>query len=110
MKVLLLTHPELDHMGYMTYDGLCRNIGDDNVITYPPKQIYYGEIAKDYILDDGKRGFTAPPEYMTRRNKPIEKYEELVGYLYTLQVCLHLVHLKNFVSDSSLERVCKVQK
>ena len=66
-RVLFLTHPELDHLEYHIFDGLCRVLGDENVITYPLKKIYYGEVADDYILDTGDRGYTAPPEYILPR-------------------------------------------
>lgn len=77
MRALFLVHPELDHLEYQVFDGLCRILGDENVITYPRKKIYYGEIANDYILDDGKLGYTAPPEYILPRKRLEMSLEEI---------------------------------
>lgn len=69
-KVLFLCHPEMDHLEYHCFDGLCQICGDENIVTYPYKKIYYGETADDYTLDDGKRGYTSPPEYTLPRKPP----------------------------------------
>lgn len=44
MKVLYLNHPEADFGGYGLYDGLCRVLGPDNVVDYPYKRSYHGEV------------------------------------------------------------------
>lgn len=77
--MLFLTHPELDHLEYHVFDGLCRVLGDENVITYPLKRIYYGEVADDYILDTGQKGYTAPPEYILERKKVEMGLEEIIA-------------------------------
>lgn len=67
MKVLLLAHPEMDYLEYYIFDGLCKILGDENVITYPFKKSYYGIVHDDYILDDGKTGNTGPASFMLHR-------------------------------------------
>ena len=62
MKVLLIVHPEMDHQEAFTFVGLTKLIGEENVITCPFKKSYYGIGDDDYILDDGKKGFTSPYE------------------------------------------------
>lgn len=76
-KVLFLCHPEMDYLQYMIFDGLCRILGDENVITFPYNPTYYGEIADNYILDDGKRGFTAPNDSILPRKKIMKTEEEV---------------------------------
>jgi hypothetical protein len=79
MKILYLEHPEEDKGSYFLFSGLCEILGDKNVITFPLKKIYYGEIASDYILDDGMTGFTAPPEYIVPRGKVSMRLDEILN-------------------------------
>jgi len=67
MKVLYLVHPEQDYGEYYLFNGLCEILGEENVVTYPFKKSYYGLPHDDYILDDGKKGFTAPGDNIVGR-------------------------------------------
>ena len=78
MKVLFLCHPELDIGEYCLFNGLCELLGDENVVTFPYKKIYNGQIADDYVLDDGKKGYTPPYDYMLKRNQKPQTIEEIV--------------------------------
>lgn len=77
-RVLFLTHPELDHLEYHIFDGLCRICGDENIVSYPLKRICYGEVADDYVLDSGQKGFTSPPEYILPRKKVEMSLEDII--------------------------------
>lgn len=79
MKVLFIDHPELDHLSYHIWDGLCRILGDENVVTFPLKKIYGGDVAKGYLLDNGKSGYTAPPEYILPRKLVKMSIEEIIA-------------------------------
>lgn len=50
----------MDYLHYMLTDGLIQVLGEENVILYPFKKAYAGEVDDWYMLDDGKTGFTAP--------------------------------------------------
>lgn len=76
-KVLYLTHPEQDYGEAFLFYGLCKLLGDENIVTYPYKQIYYGEIANDYILDDGKRGYTEPVPWMIPKKRNFWTFEDV---------------------------------
>lgn len=76
-KVLYLTHPELDYGEAFLFYGLCKILGDNNVVTYPYKKTYYGEVADDYILDDGKRGWTEPTPWMIPKQKNCWTIEDI---------------------------------
>lgn len=78
-KVLYLCHPEQDYGEYYLFSGLCQILGDENVVTYPFKKTYYGEIADDYILDDGKVGYTAPADYIVAREKNEWSFGEILN-------------------------------
>lgn len=79
MKVLFIDHPELDHLSYHIWDGLCRVLGDENVVSYPRKRVFSGEVADDYVLDDGKQGYTAPPEYILPRKIVKMSMEDIIA-------------------------------
>ena len=44
MKVLFIDHPEADFMAATLYLGLCQELGAENVVDYPYKRSYHGEI------------------------------------------------------------------
>lgn len=72
MKVLILTDPQMDHLCAMTFSGMTKLLGSENVITYPFKKSYYGLADDDYILDDGKKGFTSQYEgIIPRKGNPL---------------------------------------
>lgn len=77
MKVLFLCHPEVDIGEFSIFDGLCELLGDENVVTYPYKKIYNGQVADDYFLDDGKKGYTPSYDYMLKRNQVPKTMEEI---------------------------------
>ena len=87
-KVLYLTHPEMCHLEYHIFNGLCEILGDENVITYPLKRIYFGEVADDYVLDSGQKGFTEPPEYILPRKKIEKSMEEIKKEVDTFDLIL----------------------
>jgi len=62
-KILLISDPEADYGQYFLWRGLAQLLGDENVVTFPFKKSYYGEVDKDYILPDGKTGYTAPYDF-----------------------------------------------
>ena len=76
-KVLYLTHPEQDYGEAFLFYGLCQVLGDENVVTYPFKRTYYGETADDYILDDGKKGFTEPNPWMISMDRNFWTFDEI---------------------------------
>lgn len=77
--MLFIEHMELDHLSYHIWDGLCRILGDENVVTFPFKDIYAGKTSSNYILDDGKQGYTAPPEYILPRKLLKMSIEEIIS-------------------------------
>jgi len=77
MKILYLTHPESDYGDYMLFDGLCRELGDDQIVTFPFKQSYYGQVDNGYILDDGKVGCTAPGSFMEARSAAPHEFADI---------------------------------
>jgi len=80
-KVLMLAHPEMDHLAYMMFDGLCKVLGAQNIFVYPFVNHYAGGVDKDYILDDGKLGYTAPPGYASSHENPMLPFDELAGMM-----------------------------
>ncbi len=76
-KVLYLTHPEQDFGEQFLFTGLCQVLGDENVVTYPYKKTYYGETADDYILDDGKTGYTEPSAWVVPKKPNRWEYDEI---------------------------------
>jgi len=86
LKVLYLDHPEQDFLAYQIYDGLCTLLGEDNVIVYPEKRCYWGAVDDWYILDDGKRGYTAPGAYMKKRKRNTWIIEEIKTRLHEIDL------------------------
>ncbi len=80
-KVLMLAHPEMDHLAYMMFDGLCKVLGAQNIFVYPFVWHYTGGVDQDYILDDGKKGYTAPPGYVSSHDNPNLSFDELAGMM-----------------------------
>ena len=68
-KILFLADFQADFGVEMLWDGLCRLIGSENVVTYPYIKHYYGKVDDDYILDNGQKGWTAPGDYMPLREE-----------------------------------------
>lgn len=68
-RILLLADPQSDYGAEMLFDGLCRLMGDENIIVYPFVKHYYGGIDDDYFLDNEQKGWTAPGDYMPLRKE-----------------------------------------
>ena len=79
MKILQYTHEEMDYGESYLWAGLCQICGNENVVTYPLKKIYYGMVADDYILDSGQTGFTGVPEYIKPQPLVQWSFEEIVN-------------------------------
>ena len=81
-KVLIFADYESCYGQYMTWLGLVRLFGDENVVNYPFKSTYYGEVDKEYTLPDGKQGFTAPCDFYKPRTKPhVWTADEIVEHI-----------------------------
>lgn len=63
MKILFVTHQESDFGGAYLYNGLCQELGPENVWDYPPKLSYHGQEHR-YTLPDGSPGLTGPLPWM----------------------------------------------
>lgn len=68
-KVLMLADPEMDHLAYMMFDGLCKVLGAQNIFVYP------------FVLNDGKKEYTAPPGYASSHENPMLPFDELAGMM-----------------------------
>lgn len=44
MKILFLDHPQYDTGAFCLWAGLCDILGPNNVIVFPPKKLYYGNV------------------------------------------------------------------
>lgn len=51
MKILYLENPKVDYGSAMLYDGLCKVLGEKNVIDYPLKDLFHGTSPWPYIID-----------------------------------------------------------
>jgi len=80
-KVLMLAHPEMDHLAYMMFDGLCKVLGAKNIFVYPFVNHYAGGVDQDYILDDRKKGYTVPPGYASHHEIPNMSFDELADMM-----------------------------
>ena len=78
-RILILSDYQCDYGSYFLMNGLCGVVGDDNVVVYPFVNHYNGGIDEGYILDDGKRGFTAPCDFMMPRKLTKWTIEEIVA-------------------------------
>lgn len=79
-RVLMLLHPEMDHLSYMMYDGLYKVLGKENLDVYHYVNHYQGQGQVDdwYTLDDGKRGFTVSPGYISKHETSRKSIEDIV--------------------------------
>lgn len=77
MKLLYLAHPEQDYLDVFIFQGLVELLGEKNIIVYPFKKTYIGEVDKTYILPDGKTGFTAPGAYNIPRKLEKWSFDEI---------------------------------
>ena len=88
-RALILSDPQSDYGQYFLWRGLVQILGDENVVTFPFKKTYYGEVDNDYILPDGKKGFTSPYEFAEKRDKPrIWSLDDVVNKLYTFDLII----------------------
>ncbi len=85
-KVLMLAHPELDHLQYMIYDGLYKVLGKDNLVVYPYVNHFSGSVDQGYILDDGKRGYTEAPGYVSKHETPLRSFEDLAQNIHSFDI------------------------
>ncbi len=85
-RVLMLAHPEMDHLAYMMFDGLYKVLGKDNLSVYPFIRHYQGGIDEGYILDDGKKGYTSPPGYVTHHETPERSFDDLANDIRSFDI------------------------
>lgn len=95
MKILFLNHPEADYGEYFLYNGLCEVAGDENVIDYPYKRSYHGQVHEypsfyeehhaDYEGDRWKKegnivlGRTAPFDWTVPRDTREYVRDEIIS-------------------------------
>jgi len=60
MKILWLVHLEPDFGEAMLYDGLCRVLGDENVVDFPYKYAYHGQVER--VQNKNVRKYLEAPE------------------------------------------------
>lgn len=88
MKILYLDHPEADFLSTLLFMGLCDELGAENVVDYPRKKSFHGEVHRypsPYTSDpgsmpwqnwDGGDGVTAPFPWMrAQESKPWSRQE-----------------------------------
>ena len=85
-KVLMLAHPEMDHLAYMMYNGLYKVLGKDNLSVYPFVKHYQGGVDDWYTLDDGKRGQTAPTGYIGKHDTHERSFDDLVNNIHSFDI------------------------
>lgn len=85
-RVLMLCHPEMDHLAYAMYDGLYKVLGKDNLAIYPFVKHYQGDIDNWYTLDDGKKGFTSAPGYVSRHETTERSFDDLVNNIRSFDI------------------------
>lgn len=85
-RVLMLCHPEMDHLAYMMYDGLYKVLGKDNLSIYPYVKHYNGGVDDWYTLDDGKKGFTVSPGYISRHETSERSFDDLVNNIHSFDI------------------------
>lgn len=66
MKVLYIDHPEADVLSAVVFMGLCQELGAENVVDWPWKHTFHGEVYEGPIPYDppGSRGIAAPFQWM----------------------------------------------
>jgi len=52
MKILYMSHPQMDTGGLLLFMGLCEVLGPESIVTFPPVKMFYG------ITDDHKGPYT----------------------------------------------------
>lgn len=85
-KVLMLAHPEMDHLAYMSFNGLYKVLGKDNIAVYPFVRHYQGGIDDWYTLDDGKRGYTAPIGYIGKHETVERSFNDLAKNINSFDI------------------------
>lgn len=67
MKILYLDHPQFDLGSFNLYMGLCELIGNENIVVFPQKKLYFGEI------DDYSGGYSSllRKKYLVDKNEPL---------------------------------------
>ena len=89
MRCLYLVHPEQDFLCYMTFNGLCETLGEENIILYPPKLSYLGYADFTYLLhNEGKRGFTSSSPYIKPRRMRLYPMEEIVDEMPNIDLII----------------------
>lgn len=100
MKILYLNHPEADYSGYALYHGLCQVLGADNVVDFPSKRSYHGEIhhypnqypsgrvGGEMTTGTREGGVTGPFEWSTPRLTREHSEADVRGLLRAHQVDL----------------------
>lgn len=106
MKVLYLAHPEQDYLCYMTFNGLCELIGEENIILYPSKLSYLGYADFTYLLhNEGKRGFTGTSPYIRSRRMRLYPFEEVVDEMSSIDLIVlssprnYPIHALQFIKN-----------
>ena len=101
-RVLFLCHPESDWQEMGIFDGLCRLLGDDNVITYPYKPTYYGLVDRNYKLPEGRYGFTSPPEQIPPRQEGPWSKQRILDHIDTFDL-VYLASLRQVAVEAARE-------
>lgn len=106
MKILYLVEPQQDFLCYMTFNGLCELLGEDNVILYPFKLSYMGLSDSGYMLyNENKRGFTGTSPYIKPRRLRIYPFEEIVEEMPSIDLIIlssprhYPVHALRFIKQ-----------
>ena len=76
MKIAVLCHREADYGATGIILGAYDSVGTNNIIEFPYARHLHGGVDNDYVLPDGKMGYTGPPAYMIRPLPPNERSEE----------------------------------
>ncbi len=90
MKILWLVHLEPDYGESMVYDGLCKILGDDNVVDFPYKYTLHGEMefvqnknVKRYLeASNTPVGFNGidPKSYLTQPGQHSRPYDWIIPH------------------------------
>ena len=104
-KILVFEHFEQCYGSYMLFSGLNDIFGAEQIIIFPYKRSYYGLVDDNYLLLDGKKGFTAPCPYMKRRfvepwskEKIIEHLDEFFLWVLIAPRAYAINGLREFIS------------
>ena len=104
MKVLYVDHPEADFLAAQIYMGLCRVLGAENVIDYPYKATYHGDVhryASPYTTDPGTTpwsrweqggdGLTTPFDWMEPQPGRRVTRDEVLGMIGLGEIAIVIV-------------------